>query len=54
MMIIKAFNKTFDLNKTDFATNKNLLVELSQQLTKEQKSNNDLINIIDQLLKEVK
>ena len=48
-MIIKAFNKTFDLDKTDCATNNNLLIELSEQLTKEQKRNNDLIKVIDLL-----
>ena len=48
-MIIKAFNKTFDLNNTDDITNKHLLIELSAQLTKEQKRNNDLIKIIDLL-----
>ena len=48
-MIIKAFKKEFDINKTDNVTNKNLLVELSEQLTKEQKRNNDLIKLIEQL-----
>jgi len=48
-MIIKAFNKTFDLDKTDCATNNNLLIELSEQLTKEQKRNNDLIKLIEHL-----
>jgi hypothetical protein len=50
MMIIKAFNKTFDLDKTDCATNNNLLIELSEQLTKEQKRNNDLIKVIEKLI----
>ena len=48
-MIIKAFDKTFDLNNTDDITNKHLLIELSEQLTKEQKKNNDLYKIIDSL-----
>ena len=49
-MIIKAFNKTFDLDNTDDITNKHLLIELSEQLTKEQKKNNDLIKVIEKLI----
>jgi hypothetical protein len=50
MMIIKAFNKTFDLDNTDFATNKNLLIELSEKLTNAEKLNNDLIKVIEKLI----
>lgn len=48
-MIIKAFDKTFDLNNTDDITNKHLLIEVSQQLTKEKKRNDDLYKIINSL-----
>jgi len=50
MMIIKAFNKTFDLDKTDCATNNNLLIELSEKLTNAEKLNNDLIKVIEKLI----
>jgi hypothetical protein len=50
MMIIKAFNKTFDLDKTDCVTNNNLLIELSEKLTNAEKLNNDLIKVIEKLI----
>jgi hypothetical protein len=48
-MIIKAFKKEFDINKTDNATNKNLLIELSEKLTLSEQLNDDLIKVIEQL-----
>ena len=48
-MNTKAFNKTYDLNTVDCVTLKNLAVELSEQLTKEQKRGDDLIDAIELL-----